>query len=333
MNNNRREGQIWIDRNAPYNLKYHIKNEDFVVENHSTYAIKVPDESSEDYTKFVALEIGSTWIPAGTLLSINNKGDITKAKFPDDLENVLGIVINDVKKIKDDSLTEAIISHDGLLTVKKENIEKVFKDSFENLKLGDVVYWFIGRIEEDHSFTEPSNFKGKLTVYTPCGLKGNESADEAPEDNSLNLTYSNLPQIGVITEKNEDESSVKIHLNFSKFNSSIEYHWPGIHKENNACGKIVENKSSNPETIVLRHGLFSKYEDSTSFNPKCSCNIIALKKHENEGEIVEEETILAPISNYPEGDDRRTEVSISTPEDVFIRINGRVSYKFDRGKN
>lgn len=335
---NKRDGLIWIDKDIPHNLKYYLNNKEYVVENHSTYTIDIPTEGSER-EEFDKLAIGSVWIPAGTLLSINEDGITHKAIFPDEIENVIGVVTNNIIKTDTYKVTEAIISHDGFLEVDSKYLDDVFQEGKENIleyaEKGDVIYWFIGREEKEENssnfnFIEPKNYPGKLTIYTPCGLKNNSSS--LPGDNSLNVSYNGLPQIGVISKVNridESNSNLEIHLNFSKFNSSIEWSWPGIHNpsfSNPNCGKV---ESSNSSPIIIKHGLFPNSD--SSFNPKCSCVITSLSEHEDENKDISEEIILAPVINHPTGENRRTEVIISSPEDLFIRINGKVSYKFDKG--
>ena len=86
---NRAEGQLWIDRNSPYGLKYHTHGKTFQLE-----ATQV----------FVAGKgAGNTDIifKAGTLVAIDSIDGNTvifkAAQFPQDIDSVLGICPKEVK--------------------------------------------------------------------------------------------------------------------------------------------------------------------------------------------------------------------------------------------
>ena len=336
------EGQIWIDKNSPNRLKYHINKQDYVVEVSSSYTL-----SSSGIT--TDAEVGSTLLPAGMLVKLDNKVGIKAASFPDDLENVLGVVTQDVKKLSATSATEIVVGRSGYLTIDEPwNVFVEFEGTDVNsftkklpintsveANYGLPIYWYIGKSEkvvvenkEIYAYVSSKGSEGKLTFNTPVGFKWDKSMDS-----SLNVAYDNLPQIGTLVKI--EEGKMYIHLNFSKFDSTIEWTWPGVHDSSNNpgdCGKIgptlTEDKTGlTPQEIKIRHGLFadssSNYHKVRSF-----CDIVALDEHEPKNE--NEYLVQAPVKNITTEEDRYTEITISSPETLYYRISGRINYKFDK---
>lgn len=346
---NRVDGLLWIDRNLPYKLKYHLDEIDYVVETSAVYELN--SSLMEEYA------VGAIVLPAGTLVKLsNNGGSITKASFPDDLEEVLGILTTDIKKLSDTKCSDAIVSRSGYLTITQPcRVFKEFKElttlteeNFPWVKLGEKisagygspVYWFIGESDKT-SYTDPTGYLGMLTFNTPSGYKGIGSI--VPEDISLNIGYSNLPQVGNLVKVDIANQKIEVHLNFSRFDSTLEWVWPGVHNSSNDCGKLnpsIEDnkekarKEQTSESILLKHGLFA--EDSEKHNIRSFCDIVALSSHEKEGSIGEEPEeyiVHAPVKNILTGDNRGTHITISSPENLWYRVSGRVNYKFDKGEN
>lgn len=337
------EGQIWIDRNLPNRLKYHTGGEDYVVETSSSYPTAL---------NVSGLQKGQTILPAGLLVKLDSDEGVAKASFPDDLENILGVLTTDVKVTEDGGSSSAVVSRSGYLTIDEP--WRVFKE-FESLAsgstdanyksklpatystmIGKPVYWYIGKTTVSSGasgkYTSPEGNEGKLTFNTPVGFEW-----KTGDDSSLNIAYDNLPQVGTLVKI--ESGKVYLHLNFSKFDSTIEWTWPGVHSVNSDCGLIRATQTSTIQDgsteILIRHGLFAN--SSNAHNARSFCNIVALKKHELEdqsSETIEEEEYLiqAPVTNKTGGADRYTKITISSPETLFYRISGRISYKFDKGK-
>lgn len=340
----RADGLIWVDRSLPYKLKYHLNGNDYVVETSAVYEINSA-LASDTYN------IGDIVLPAGTLVKLSDNGEsITKAAFPDDLEEVLGILTTDVKKLSKTTFSDAIISRNAYLTITQpcrvfkefKTLTSVKESDFKWVELGKKlsegygcpIYWFIGESDAS-SYTDPSNYPGMLTFNTPSGYRGIGSSTPTP---SLNVSYSNLPQIGNLVKVDIKNQKIEIHLNFSRFDSTLEWSWPGIHNSDNDCGKIEATISGGLQSsniIDIRHGLFAN--DTEGYNIRSFCNIVALNKHEievgAEGEDPEESIIQAPVKNKVSGNDRGTIITISSPEALYYRISGRVNYKFDKGGN
>lgn len=332
------EGQIWIDKNLPNKLKYHTGGKDYVVETSSSYPTTL------DTT---GLKTGQTVLPAGLLVKLDSTTGVAKASFPDDLENVLGVLTTDIKLQASGSTSSAIVSRSGYLTIDEP--WQVFKE-FETLNssssdndyrnklptgyntmIGKPVYWYIGSTTASVYTSSTTNEAGKLTFSTPTKFEWISDANTG--DPSLNVAYDNLPQIGTFV--GIEGGRVYLHLNFSKFDSTIEWTWPGVHSSGNDCGEI-KSTSSKPEgktEIYIRHGLFAN--SSSKHNVRSFCNIVALKNHEVEGGVessdLEEYLVQAPVVNKTTGSDRYTKIIISSPETLFYRISGRISYKFDKG--
>jgi hypothetical protein len=338
---NRVEGQIWIDRNSPYRLKYHINEKDYVVEISSSYSLDSSAISSDAAD-------GDILLPAGLLVKLDSNNGIEAASFPDDLESVLGVITQDVRKLSSTTATEVVVGRNGYLTIDEPwdvfvELEGTDANSFvEKLPIPDSIksnyglpiYWYIGKSGNaggKMTYTSSEGSEGKLTFNTPVGFRWEKGMDP-----SLNVAYDNLPQIGTLV--GIENGKMYIHLNFSKFDSTIEWTWPGVHSSGNDpgdCGRIgptlTEDKTEQTfEEIKIRHGLFadssSNYHKVRSF-----CDIVALKDHEADGTNPDEYLIQAPTRNITTGNDRYTEITISSLEALYYRISGRINYKFDKG--
>lgn len=367
LQHHRVDGQIWIDKNSPNRLKYHINEQDYTVEVSSNY--KYSDDPITEATQEGNVELAS-----GTLVKLNDKGLIEPAKFPDDLENILGVLMNNVKITKNDEneyiYTDAIVSRSGYLTIDYMNIDSSltsspYAHSFfgynenENdleckdgkpvhFEKGSPVYWFIGRYKKEgvtFTFINPKYMNdqsrytraGKLTFATPVGYPSD------PIDPSLNVGYNNLPQVGTVADyevKDDKITKVMIHVNFSKFDSSLEWTWPRKH----ISGAIEDNKSygfdepniinseQQDSSLIIRHGLLQT--PTNNAKPKCLCEILASEKHE--GNESEEYRVTASISQIISENSKdenilenNTSITVSTYKPMFYRVFGTVSYAFD----
>lgn len=335
---NRVDGQIWIDKNSPYKLKYHIKGKDYVVDTNATYKV---DSTTINNAQ------GKICLYAGTVVKLMREAGtgisrIAPAKFPDDIDSVIGVVVNDVAKTAG---AEAIISKTGYLTVsnpaavfeenKNDDGVVIVPEDIPNL-VGTPVYWYIGETTREekagkvsYGYKGATNSRGKLSLHTPIGNYNNL------KDPSMNVGYSNLPQVGVVTAYTyfgDLIDTVEIHLNFARFNPTIEWTWPLNHDDSagGAEQRVRSVDGTKPGIITIRHGLFS--DNRNNYNLKNYCDIIALKEHEDEskGDNIEYK-IEAPVHNTYLGEDRKTEVQIYSPEPLYYRIRGSVNFKYDKG--
>ena len=369
LQHHRIDGQIWIDKNSPNRLKYHINDQDYTVEVSSNY--KYSNEPiTSTYTKDEVV------LASGTLVKLNNEGLIRPAIFPDDLENILGVLMNNVKITEDDDkkpiYTDAIVSRSGYLTIdymniasnltsssyahsffdenEDENDLKCKNDEPAHFKKGSPVYWFIGRYKKEGDiFTfinpkyknEQSKYAraGKLTFATPVGY-----SSDPIEDPSLNVGYNNLPQIGTVANYEIEDgkiTKVMVHVNFSKFDSSLEWTWPRKHvldsiQENTSYGFNNPNIKDNEQQdsiLIIRHGLLQQPDNNAK--PKCLCEILASEEHEREHKYDEYRVTASISQNTSENSEGKnvsennTNITVSTYKPMFYRVFGTVSYAFD----
>ena len=100
------DGQIWIEKIAPFKLKYHVEGKDFAV------------ETSEEYLNIVE---GTT---VGCLVKINKDGALEKANFPVDLRNVIGMLTS----------STGTVSRSGYVSIPSDYVEL-------GVLPGDSIYW------------------------------------------------------------------------------------------------------------------------------------------------------------------------------------------------
>lgn len=320
------DGQIWIDRKAPYRLKYHINGVDYIVQVAADYYIDTGDTGDSEK------------VLAGMVVRDADKPSTIKpAEFPQDIDRVLGLALNDSDSENDGHIA---VAQSGLLILDtKEKIQNVFALASDlNLTLngwgqgegddlpgiGCPVYWFIGttiKEGETYKYIDSGEHKGSITFITPSGYKYPKTINS---DTSLNVSYDNLPRIGTVVDYKVDEnilSSITINVNFSTFDSSLEWNWPGEHFDD-SCGRIEGD--SKEKYLTIRHGLFA--DNPNNLQVINYSNIVA-SDNNNKGSIYKIETRAENITN---GDDRKTVFDIFTPEDLYYRVSGEVHYNFDR---
>ena len=317
------DGQIWIDKNAPYRLKYHINGVDYVVQVSASY-------------NFGAAE-GVDYIPAGTVLKLQGENAVVPAVFPDDVNKVLGVALNSSSKDTPGGAQEIAVAQSGYLIIEGDDIPLVLplesdRDITQNGWGDDSsgananVYWYIGRTVNNggtYTYEDSHAHPGCLTFSTPSGYKFKEPADLS--DESMNVYYDNLPMVGTVADYDVTDNQITricINLNFSKFDSSIEWSWPGYHTDN--CGKINKTDPVN-NTLRIRHGLFA----NNDLNQQMA-NFVKVIASSDAPTDNSDYTIATHAINVFTGDDRYTEIDIFTPEDLYYRISGEVHYNFDR---
>ena len=329
-------GQLWIDKNSPYRLKYTANGTIYSVDVSSDYFISDSAISSENP------------LVAGTVVAFKN-GGIRKAIFPDDIDNVIGVIGN---TITEDTSPISILKT-GIITLTKEEFNKINNGSLsiyqnqgtdtfygewktETMK-GAPVYWFIGKETVNnnaYTFEYENSNHGQITLLTPTGRRWRRLVDGThPIDCSFNVSYDNLPIIGYVdsikgtnTSNPTDWSSIDIYLNVNKFDTTLEWSWPFDN----------QYSLSGLDTITVRHGLFPKsFNDFSNYflKQRCDCSIIALDKNTDD-----EYRVSASVQNYygqydvqNPNEDPRTEIFIGNAiEDYRFRITGTVNLKFDR---
>lgn len=204
----RQEGQIWIDKNAPHNLKYFVNGKEYAIDTEVRYTIEnLPADKLGDYH-------------IGTLLAI--EGDIlVPARFPDHYNKVVGVCTEEGSLLSTDFYKDFVVISEGFIEVT--STENQLEGLNPSTTVGTPVYWDMGYYESD-TWKAPS--PGKLSLKTP---------------NSA-YTYSNLPMVGVVSKVTSTTvggstiTSAEILLNFSKFDSTIEWKTSTILTKNTTEG-------------------------------------------------------------------------------------------------
>ena len=314
---NRIDGQIWIDRNQPHRLKYHIDGVDYIVEVSAGYYFNTAEGQS---------------LSAGTVVKLIDDKTIAPASFPQDLDNVLGIALNTTKA--DMGVQPVAVSRNGYVVLLKEDLNNSFipedldvtKNGWgdeENVGIGCPIYWYSGRVvknaEGEYFFNSPKGNEGKITFSTPAGFRWNIKAEE---DSSLNISYKNLPQIGNVaryTVENNLITSMSIHLNFSKFDESIEWIYPAYHTHKDGLNGLIHYGEN-----IFRHGLFVADMDSN-----CIVDVRATSlpdKPLGGKYTIQANSLDNIIESY-------TSVNFNIPKEVHdtlgYRISGVVTYEID----
>ena len=344
------DGQIWIDREAPYRLKYHINGVDYTVLVAADY--EVP-EGPDGQPLFTILQ--------GMVVKDSDKGPamIEPASFPEDIDRVLGIALNssNYEFLPDNADAKHIaVAQTGYIVLDKpEDVSgvsalasdiAVSQDGGGNgwggtgkeadpPGIGAPVYWYIGHIEkisdDEYKYHDSSDQAGKITFITPSGYKYPET--KITDDESLNVGYDNLHRIGTVVDYTQEEGGTKItslviNVNFAAFDSTLEWIWPGEHFDEK-CGLITPEYSNNKYigSQIIRHGLFVDQPDRLQV---INYTDIVADDMADSGSIYE---IKTSVKNITSGDDRNTTVTVNTPEKMHYRISGTVHYNFDRGHN
>ena len=360
MGMKRIDGQIWIDREAPYRLKYHINGVDYTVLVAADY--KVP-ETPEGEDPIVILQ--------GMVVRDSDKGPqmIEPASFPEDIDRVLGIALNSSSYENLPEGTEdkhiAVAQTGYIVLDKPEDVSSVFalksdidvtqngwdtdrgedppEDPLEDPPgIGCPVYWYIGHTDKSHTYHDSADQAGKITFITPSGYKYPKTV--ITDDETLNVGYDNLPRIGTVVDytlNGDIINSLIINVNFATFDSSLEWVWPGEHYTDR-CGMINHKTSVNKELspvpgetkktketaeteVTIRHGLFvDRPERIQVVNYS---NIVASNSPNASGSTY---NIQTRAINYTTEPDKRTVFDINTPEDLYYRISGTVHYNFDK---
>lgn len=312
------EGQIWIDKNSPYRLKYHTRGVDYEVSVSQVYDVDITE-----YDKLYS----------GMVVALDENGAIRRAVFPDDLENVIGIVGQ-----KNDSLKKIAISKMDKLVLSAKDIANTFVDT-EDIKLSELkgapIYWFVGRQKKlsDGSFIyiDSSDNKGKLTFCTPSGYQWKQT--EIKED-CFNVGYDNLPVIGTVGDIDYDENkiiSIVINTNFIGFDKTIGWSYPYTENAELTRGVLTPDEN-NIADVDICHGLFP---NSTTVKARCFCDVIAMPNGASDDTEYQVSAIIDNFYSTKEQETasevRHTHIEVHTPDTYRYNIKGTVVYKFQKG--
>lgn len=333
-------GQIWIDKNSPYRLKYYVNN--------TVYETSVSQIFTAESSEAESLKVGM-------VVAVSENGKIKRAVFPDDLERVIG-VLGSITKVTDNSGTthyDISVSISDKLELTGTDVDAVFVDladskngNYQRL-LGAPIYWFIGRqksVNTQLSYEDSSSQQGRITFNTPSGFQWR--VDNITDDH-LNIGYDNLPIIGtvskIITDSNDKITSLTLNTNFHGFDKTIGWSFPYFDNKELSRGKLVpaydSEKGYYSAEIDIRHGLFP---NSNAVKARCFCDIIAMPLLDTEDTILKdtEYKVSAIVDNYydiqeleqPSGA-RHTHIEVHTPDTYRYNIHGTVVYKFQKGVN
>ena len=265
-------GQVWIDKNPPHSMMYHMEGVDYEIQNQARY--RVANGNALTVGSIVALDIGSdpADITGGMGTPLTTVQRLRKAEFPTDSSNILGVVtyIGEETHIGEERVSyyDVAVSSDGFLEVSVDafpqdcetlqedgkNILIIRPNTTEGVNydfrkiLGAPVYWFIGRNAEGDS-RYIKNVAGAMTLYLPsgeCTPLGKPSSDI-----KYDVAYQDLPLIGEIVaysldDQNRGYTNFRIHLNIQNTYGPISWYWP----KSDTC-----SRESLDTGITIHHGL------------------------------------------------------------------------------
>lgn len=272
-------GQIWIDKNAPHSMMYHIDGVDYEVQNQARYKIANGDELSVGNIVVLDPATGSSDIVDGMGSPLTTVQRFRKAIFPHDAAKILGVITYIGPKVGD--YYDVAIASDGFIEVSAsafpQDCESITEGSntisvikpqtvdgstYNYTKiLGAPVYWFIGRNTGNNNYTFSDAGKGALTLYLPsgnCPALGKEATpkDQDQYDIRYDISYQDLPLIGEVVAYALDTSntgykSFRIHLNIQNMYGPISWYWP---KQGTCNGAALNEGKQIHHGLALKEG-------------------------------------------------------------------------------
>lgn len=331
----RKSGELWISKSTPHTLKYYAGSTEYWSVSATTYIAGEP-------------------IVKGNILAVNKdsaitEGTVKKAVFPDDINNVIGVALNDAP------LTFQVrVLNYGYLELNRAELENLFITK-SDLTLGPIladgvyyspfgnttadagggngwsttagiysgngapVYWYQGRIiktgASTYAMQQPTSKAGILTLGTPSGYKYPDPDLLAWGDASFNLDYKYLPVIGNIYEyevSGTDITKMIIHVNFSKFNRKLQFNYPAT-----GLREYDPVSVNDLEDIIIRHGLFTE----STILPYTEVSILGSIDSSIDGPIVR---VWPGYSSVKASS--QTTVTIASDSAFHGKIIGEVSY-------
>lgn len=330
----RRDGELWISKETPHTLKYYAGGTEFWATSATTY------EAGESIKKGQVLAISRT-----------SSEKVVRAQWPDDLNDVIGIALNDAELTYD----VRVVSY-GYIDFTRAELENLFitrsditvgsiatgtnyytaygttgsddggagngwSDTASVFSgLGAPLYLYQGRSIKTGASTYAmqtpgAGDSGKLTFATPSGYKY-PSTGPAWADSEYDVAYQKLPIVGNVysytfNDVSKEIETMVVHINFSKFDRKTEFVYP-------ASGLYNYDSVNDPETIPVRHGL---YFSSQTLLPHTSVTMLGSADSDIDGEILE----VRPGYESTKADGITT-VTIKSDSSFYGKIIGEVDY-------
>ena len=285
-------GQIWIDKNAPHSMMYHVDGVDYEVQNQARYKIANGNELSVGNIVVLDPATGSSDIVDGMGSPLTTVQRLRKAIFPQDAAKILGVITYIGPKVGD--YYDVAIASDGFIEVSASafpqdcesitegsNMISVIKPqtvdggTYDYTKiLGAPVCWFIGRNTGNSNYTFSDAGKGALTLYLPSGKCPALSKEATPGD-QYDISYQDLPLIGEIVAYALDTSntgykSFRIHLNIQNMYGPISWYWP---KQGTCNGAALNEGKQIHHGLALKEG-FTLETEVIAKNATESCTVM-----------------------------------------------------------
>ena len=315
IKNTKMNGQIWIDKKSPYLLKYRY--------NDKTHILSVLQSFTREGS--VVTDSGKV-VCYDTSVTDSGEAKVRYASFPEDLGKTIGLSYMNEDRIFLVTGGELTIAADSDGNISGIFDETINKDS--NLYPGMPIFWYIGTISGSngpYSRSYDSTLqKGLITLNNPNGERASDEY-ESDLDAGLNVSYDNLPQVGVIKQINMKDDKIKniiLDVRINKFDSTLEWSWPKKYNHSESdhttrCGYIVSGADQSA-SFTIAHGLFTE-------NNKCFSNV-SVRAIDNNGK--EYSCMPTIINDYEKG---TTAISMKTLEDLRYIVTGSVNYNVMRG--
>lgn len=331
------EGQIWIGRTQPNTLKYYAGGKEY-------WGVAA--------TTYVAAEaISKGMIVAADVATNSTAERVILAQWPRDVERTLGIALNSaapnetIRILGYGYVQLTMAEMQACFTTHSDinagaSLSATYYTAFGHPTVdgglgngwGDTlnvyngrganVYWFSGRTLKTagpYSWIDPASHLGKLTIATPSGYK--PTGVEIPwADDSLNVTYKNLPVIGNVVSYTVDGSNnitlLTLHVNFSKFQKKIQFEYPAANLGQFSTVGVAQE-------LTLRHGLFANNN-----KPHVEISMWGYSDADIDTVADGEATRVWPgfDSYIGTSADKRTEVEVNSDTAFYYKVLGEVSY-------
>ena len=326
----RKSGELWISKTTPHTLKYSAGGTEYWVNSATTY------EAGEDIKKGQVLAISKS--------GAGGAGKVFKASWPDDINDVIGIALNDAL-----NTYEVRVLNYGYLELTQAELQNLFitkSDITVGSLLGNTeyytafgstsvdggagngwsttlfsgngapIYWYQGRILKTgvSTYVMQQPVDGLLTTSTPSGYKYPDPSSLGWGDDSFNVNYEHLPVIGNIYQYAYDGAfnitSMIIHINFGKFDRKNQFIYP-------ATGLYNYDAIPDPETITIRHGLFT----NSNILPHTDLAMLGSVDNNIDGPIVK----VYPGYESTKADSK-TDVTIASDTAFYGKVVGEINY-------
>ncbi len=330
----RKSGEVWISKTKPHTLKYYAGSTEYWATSATTH------QTGEDIKKGQVLITSKNGAGA--------TGKVFKAEYPIDLNDVIGIALNDAA-----INTDVRVLNYGYLEFNRAELENLFITQ-SDITVGNIdssgyynagadfatmtdsgagngwststwtgkgapVYWYQGRLIKTSSSTyemkQPSIGKGQLTFATPVGYKYPNADLLAWGDTSFDVSYEHLPIIGNVFNYAYDGSnnitSLILHINFSKFHKDLSFMYP-------ASGLYHYDAASfEQQTTTVRHGLFT----NSSLLNYTDLSILSSTDSNIDGEIIRVYPGFTSVAN-----ESKTDVTVQSDTSFYGKFVGKVHY-------